>query len=96
MTTTGPGRRTVRFHLTGGQFIDIDMTPDELRNTMRAIDNDGLIGNFNVDQNQQVWARGRHISLIEHPYEMGVDWIAIHGERATPDNPQLVVNGGGE
>lgn len=83
----------VLFHLVHGGKIEIEMTPVELADTLRAIDNDGIIGKI-TDDGDQVWVRGRHIVDVTYPASMNVNWISIRDERATKDSPQQKRTGG--
>jgi hypothetical protein len=77
-------KRTVKFHLTGGGEIEIDMTPQELADALRSVDRDGLVGTFNRDQGTQVWIRGQHVVGATYPLDMGVDWLSLRDEANEP------------
>lgn len=77
-------KHIVTFHLTGGGEIEIDMTPEELEEALRAVDRDALVGTFNRDQGTQVWIRGRHVVGVTYPLEMGVDWVALRDAEDPP------------
>jgi hypothetical protein len=93
MSYTAPGARPVIFHLVHGGEFEVEMTPDELADTLRAVDHNGILGKVTED-GHQVWIRLQHVTDVTYPEDMGVDWLKIRDEDATPENPQEKRTGG--
>jgi hypothetical protein len=65
------GKRRIRFDLTNGDHVNIQMSDEELKAAMNAIDNDGFIGTFNIDVPQQLWILGRHVVSVTYEVQDG-------------------------
>lgn len=70
-----PGKRKVTFNLSDGTHVVLDLSNEDLKAAMQAIENDGYIGSLNLDVPQQLFILAKHVvSLSYEVHDRSSEW----------------------